>query len=381
MTESRDRAGDRVQKIIAQSGRASRREAEQWIRDGRVTLNGRPCQLGERAVPGRDHIKIDGKLLKFSPTPVYFALHKPKGVIAMMNKDPRGRKTLKDLVGASIRTHVFPVGRMDYNGEGLILLTNDGEFAAEVQKNRKLTRLYEVKVDRLPDGKALERLARGTRIEGKRIKPFGVRVSEKLTRKAKVEAVFVGTGTLDVKALFELNGFRVERVVRKAFGLVELGSLPPGAFRSIKKGQIEAMLRQPELGLRGFKEGAEVHVPRGGNRNAPDRAPKPRTETRPRKPTGPENAPKPRKETKGPHPGGRRGGKPGGRPGGKPGGRPGGKPGGRPGGKPGGRPGSKPTGRNPAGKGRSRTSPARKSGTGLRLKKKPQRSKKRPGPR
>lgn len=284
---------ERVQKILAHAGIASRRKAEEMIIEGLVTINGKVAQLGDKADPQKDSIKVAGKLLR--PTndqPVYVAFHKPKGVISMFS-DPEGRATLADFLG-KVRTRLFPVGRLDFNSEGLILLTNDGDMAEKLQKAENILRVYEVKVKGKPDAQTLERLKRGTRVEGKLIEPHSVRISQELTAKSKVEIAFLSSGAIDIKAFFEMKGVLTERMVRTAIGQVTLKGIAPGEYKFLKKSQVEAILAQPELGMKILEDAEEkaaakaerrarfeeeeeqqrvrIVAPRGGKEGAPKKA-------------------------------------------------------------------------------------------------------------
>ncbi len=231
---------ERVQKILARVGIASRRQAEQLISLGQVTVNGRPARLGDRAELGRDAIKVNGKLLRNAETKVYLAFHKPKGVISML-VDPEGRATLADFLG-KVRARVFPIGRLDFNSEGLIILTNDGDFAEKVQRRADLPRVYHVKVRGHPTPEMLARLSRGTRQGRRLIRPHSVQLSQELASKSRIEIVLMGAGAMDLKTLFEHKGFLVERMVRTAIGSITLSGILPGHFRLLKKSQIDGLL-------------------------------------------------------------------------------------------------------------------------------------------
>lgn len=249
----------RVQKILAQAGIASRRKAEQLILEGSVTINGQPAKLGDRAEIGKDAIKVRGKLILQKEAPVYLAFYKPKGVISMM-VDPEGRATLFDYLH-KIKARVFPVGRLDFNSEGLLLLTNDGDFAERYHRDDSFPRIYHVKVKGHPDAEMLSRLDRPARLsEHSRrvIKPHSIRQVDSFTQKASIEAVFIGGGAVDVKAFFESKGFLVEKVTRTGIGHITLHGLAPGEFRFLKDTQVEALLKQPELGLTRLEQEAEV---------------------------------------------------------------------------------------------------------------------------
>ena len=162
---------ERLQKIIAHAGFASRREAETMIREGRVTVNGKVVtELGTKAAPGRDHIKVDGKLITRAETHRYILLYKPKEVMSTVN-DPQGRKTVVDLV-KGVRERIYPVGRLDFQSEGLLLLTNDGDLAFRVSHpNHGSVKIYHVKVRGIPDERLIGKLERGITIDGKRTVP------------------------------------------------------------------------------------------------------------------------------------------------------------------------------------------------------------------
>src|ERR1044071_7239932 len=162
---------ERLQKIIAHAGYASRREAEAMIREGRITVNGKTVtELGSRADLGADHIKVDGKLLRRAEPHRYILLYKPKEVMTTV-EDPQGRRTIIDLV-RGVRERIYPVGRLDYHSEGLVLLTNDGELAYKVShpKNGSV-KTYNVKVRGVPEERLIDKLRRGITIEGKRTLP------------------------------------------------------------------------------------------------------------------------------------------------------------------------------------------------------------------
>ena len=156
---------ERLQKLIAQAGIASRRAAEELIREGAVSVNGEVAELGAKADPEIDHIKVHGKLINKKlekRANVYILLNKPKGYLSSV-ADPEGRKLVTDLVKNFGKVH--PVGRLDYNTEGLIILTNDGEFTNLVASSKKFPKVYEVKVKGLPNENAINKLRRGILLE------------------------------------------------------------------------------------------------------------------------------------------------------------------------------------------------------------------------
>lgn len=246
---------ERIQKILAHAGITSRRKAEELIQLGEVTVNGKIAKLGDRAEMGKDAIKVKGKLLRATESPIYLAFNKPKQVISALS-DPEGRACLTDFLD-KVHARVYPVGRMDFMSEGLIFLTNDGDLAELIQKNPKIARVYHVKVKGHPQSMDLERLKRGTRVEGKAIQPHSIRIAERLQSKAKIEVVMVGGGGVDIKKLFELKGLLVEKIVRTAIGHITLKGLEPGHFRYLQKSQLMALVNQPELGMRLLEQEAD----------------------------------------------------------------------------------------------------------------------------
>src|SRR5436190_8268218 len=167
-----DRSGTvRLQKIISQAGVASRRAAEKLIAEGRVTINGETVrQMGTKADPSRDDIRIDGRRIKSAERPRYILLYKPAGYVTTRS-DPQRRPTVIDLL-RGVKEYVYPVGRLDYDTEGLLLLTNDGDLAARLTHPRhEVERTYEARVAGIPDEEALDRLRRGIPLDGHRTLP------------------------------------------------------------------------------------------------------------------------------------------------------------------------------------------------------------------
>lgn len=245
-------AAERVQKILAQAGIASRRKAEELIVRGEVTINGKTAQLGDKADFSKDAIKVQGKLLRSTEPLVYVAFYKPPKVISMPT-DPQGRPALGDYF-KKIKTRLFPIGRLDFMSEGLLLLTNDGEMTEKLTKSADLARVYHVKVRGMPEPEVIERVARGAKIEGKLIKPHRVQLSEKLSSKSKLEVVFIGAGAVDLQTFLEMKGLHVDRIVRTAIGHITLRGLQPGTYRFLKKSQMEALVQQPELAMRALEQ-------------------------------------------------------------------------------------------------------------------------------
>ena len=283
---SSDTGGERLQKIIAQAGITSRRDAEELIRDGQVTVNGKMAKLGDKATLGKDAIKVKGKLLHSATHKVYYLFYKPKNVIAMIADDEEGRPTIKDFIHR-IKERVFTIGRMDFTGEGAILLTNDGEFVQRLQKSNDIIRRYHVKVDRNPTPEELARIARGGRIEGRSMQPFHVRVVENYHRNALIEVSFEGMGSLEVRQYFENKGFFPEKVARVGIGHLNAEHIPPGSYKRIESSSIEAMFVQPELTKKQIerlvkKSSARTRVVREDDETSSDRPARNDTDRAPR---------------------------------------------------------------------------------------------------
>ena len=199
---------ERLQKILARAGLASRREAERWILEGRVSVNGTVVRkLGTQAEPSRDSIRVDGKRIKLAAAPVYLALNKPAGVITTLN-DPQQRPDITQfLEPLGEKQRVFPVGRLDFNSSGLILLTNDGELAQRLMHPRfGVKKLYHVKLSACPTEIELGRLRNGIRLEDGMTAPARVRVLEKLKKNAWIEIELHEGRNREVRRMFEALG-------------------------------------------------------------------------------------------------------------------------------------------------------------------------------
>jgi 23S rRNA pseudouridine2605 synthase len=264
-------APERLQKLIARSGACSRREAEEWIREGRVTVNGRVAVLGDQADPAVDAVKVDGKRLKTPQTLRYLLLYKPTGVVTTVD-DPEGRPSVMDLMRGAVRERVFPVGRLDFHSEGLLVLTNDGELALRLSHPRYgVGREYTVKVRGVPDAAAVEKLRRGTVIEGTRVIPREVELL-RLTPSQQNSwwRVVVGEGkTHEVRELFGRAGHPVQRLIRTAIGELRDETLKPGMWRQLQADEVE-LLRGSRT-RRGERGKAHVQTAGPGVHQAPGR--------------------------------------------------------------------------------------------------------------
>lgn len=242
---------ERLQKIIAHAGFASRREAEAMIREGRVTVNGRVVtELGSKADPGRDHIKVDGKLITRAETHRYILLYKPKEVMTTV-EDPQGRKTVIDLV-KGVRERIYPVGRLDYYSEGLILLTNDGDLAFKVSHPKHgSVKTYHVKVRGVPTERIVEKLERGITIDGKRTLPCEIE-RMKTTGRGEDEGnswyeVRLREGrTQQIRKMFQAVGHPVSKLRRVAIGPIADPKLSAGDWRELTSKEVKMLATMQE---------------------------------------------------------------------------------------------------------------------------------------
>ena len=241
---------ERLQKVLAHAGVASRRAAERLILDGRVTVNGATVhELGTKVDPDRDAIKLDGKRIGAPPArPTWLALHKPRGVVTTLG-DPEGRPTIRDFLGG-VRVRVYPVGRLDYASEGLLLLTDDGALARDLMHpSSGVPKTYAAKVRGLPPPEVLSRLRRGIPLDGARTRPAAVRVT-KPGDNAWIEITISEGKNRQVRRMLQAVGHPVQRLRRIRYGGIELGRLPAGGLRPLTDAEV-ARLRRAVLEGRG----------------------------------------------------------------------------------------------------------------------------------
>ena len=222
---------ERLQKILAQAGLCSRREAEKWMLDRRVTVNGRAASPGDRADLKRDKVLVDGKPIGMAEEKRYLMLYKPRGYVST-RKDERGRKTVADLV-RDCKARVVPVGRLDYNSEGLLLLTNDGELVhALTHPRHEVEKHYEVRVRGRLDN--IPRLSEPMEIDGYRIRPATVMVLEQDEQSAKLRLTIHEGRNRQIRKMCEQCGLEVRRLKRVAVGALPLDPrLKSGAWRDL----------------------------------------------------------------------------------------------------------------------------------------------------
>lgn len=234
---------ERLQKIIAAAGICSRRAAEELILAGKVQVNDRVVrQLGTKADPQRDEIRVEGRLITTEVERLYLMLNKPAGYVTTL-KDPEGRPVVTDLL-REVGGRVYPVGRLDYDSEGLLILTNDGAFAERVQHPRyEIPRTYLAKVRGRVTRKELQSLLKGIELEDGPFTVDGIQ-EEKFNEKSQWLRVTISEGrNRIIRRAMEALGHPVARLIRVSVGDLELGDLKPGQYRRLRKKEVEGLLR------------------------------------------------------------------------------------------------------------------------------------------
>lgn len=232
----------RIQKIMADSGVCSRRKAEEYISAGRVKVNGRPCKLGDKALPGKDLITLDGeKIFVAKKRQLYYImLHKPRGYVTTMS-DELDRKCVTELLDG-IPERVYPVGRLDKNSEGLLLFTNDGAFANDIMHPSKhVAKTYRVTVRPDVNDEQLIKLASGVEIDGKMTKECSVVVLDKQPGRVVLQMTIHEGRNRQIRKMCEAVGLEVARLKRTAIGPIKLGMLKPGEYRELKPDELRAL--------------------------------------------------------------------------------------------------------------------------------------------
>ena len=236
------RVGDgiRLQKVIAQAGVASRRKSDELIRDGRVTVNGRKATLGMRVNPGEVEIRVDGEIIQLQSGFLYILLNKPRGVLSSL-RSQGGRATVSDLIQLDRR--IFPVGRLDLESEGLILMTDDGELTNRLTHPRyHHEKEYRVLLTRKPDQAQINSWRRGVVLEdGFRTRPAEVWVEK--SKEPWVHVILTEGHKRQIRETAKSLGLRVKRLVRIRFADLEIGNLKPGEWRELKGEEVKLLYR------------------------------------------------------------------------------------------------------------------------------------------
>ena len=230
---------ERIQKIMASRGVASRRASEELILQGRVTCNGQVCGLGDRADPEKDTILVDGRPLPSTPDAIFILLHKPRGYVTTLS-DEKGRKNVSQLV-SDCPQRVYPVGRLDMDSEGLLLLTNDGELANHLMHpSHVVDKVYQVWVQGFsPEG--LERLSQPIELDGYRIRKPNVKCQKRTGDKALLQITIHEGRNRQIRRMCAIAGMEVQRLKRIQEGSLSLGQLPLGKWRYLTKEEVQAL--------------------------------------------------------------------------------------------------------------------------------------------
>lgn len=235
---------ERLQKIISKAGITSRRKAEELILEGRVRVNRKVVtELGFKADPDTDRIDVDGEAITFTGPKFYVLLNKPKGFISTLS-DNLGRPTVVSLV--TVKGRVFPVGRLDYDAEGVLLLTNDGEFSNRlIHPKYSVPKKYLVKVRNIPDEKTLERMRDGVYLDDGKTRPASVKFVRKTEGNAWLEITVTEGRNRLIKRMCQRVGHPVNKLKRLEFAGIGLGALKPGEWRFLTKKEVEGLSSRP----------------------------------------------------------------------------------------------------------------------------------------
>jgi 23S rRNA pseudouridine2605 synthase len=234
---------ERLQKLIAQAGIASRRAAEELIKAGDVSVNGKTItELGTKADPETDHIKVRGKLINSTlknRENAYILLNKPKGYLSSVS-DPEGRNLVTDLVKGHGKLH--PVGRLDFNTEGLIILTNDGAFTNAVTRSKRIPKVYIVKVKGIPTPVAIRKLARGVRLEdGFKTAPADIKILKPTDKNGWYEVTLYEGHNQQIRKMFDAIGHSVVKLKRVSIGEVRDDHLAVGKSRELTPEEVRSL--------------------------------------------------------------------------------------------------------------------------------------------
>jgi 23S rRNA pseudouridine2605 synthase len=268
---------ERLQKVLARAGIASRRKAEEYITAGRVQVNGRKVtELGIRVNAGRDMIRVDGKLVADIVEKVYYVLFKPAGCVTTLS-DPEGRSTVRDYLKA-ISERVYPVGRLDFDAEGALLLTNDGDVAHRLMHPKfGARRVYLAKVKGEPTEQVIERLRAGVKLDDGFAKPLEVDRVSHAEKNTWIRLVLAEGRTHLVKRLCEAIGHPVQRLFRSSYAGVTVDGMMAGEFRELTAAEVRQLRHTTP---------ANAKAPEKGGRELPPRRDARRTAFKPRVPKG-----------------------------------------------------------------------------------------------
>jgi 23S rRNA pseudouridine2605 synthase len=224
---------ERVQKFLSEAGVASRRKAEEFIKSGQVSINGRKAKLGDKVDPAKDEVKVYGKIITARNTKIYLALNKPKGYV-VSKRDPQGRKTVFSLLPEELRSKVHNVGRLDHDSEGLLILTNDGDLTQELSHPKyEHDKEYEVTTDLEARPAQLEHLRDGIELPSGLTSPAKIR-----QRSGKIYITIHEGKKRQVRRMFNAVGLGVTNLKRIRINKLKLGDLPSGQYQEVQKNDI-----------------------------------------------------------------------------------------------------------------------------------------------
>lgn len=237
---------ERLQKILAKAGICSRRAAEEWIKQGRVRVDGQPVTgMGQKCDPGRHRITVDGRALKLPEKKITLLLNKPAGYVTTMS-DPQGRPIVSSLV-KNLGLRLFPVGRLDLDTEGALLMTNDGELAQQLLHPKfEINRTYQAVVRGLISQATVNALERGILLDGRQTWPAKITIKHISEKTSTVQCVIHEGRKRQVRRMFEAVGHPVIALKRLAYGNLQLGALPPGAYRILTANDLAKLFSSPK---------------------------------------------------------------------------------------------------------------------------------------
>ena len=237
----------RLQKFMADNGVASRRKCEEMIEQGIVKVNGNTAHLGDKVDPKRDKVTVRGKKIAVSDNLRYILLHKPRGYITTM-QDEQGRKCVAELV-SDVGVRVYPVGRLDRESEGMLLMTNDGAFSnAITHPKRHVPKTYRVTIRPKITDEQIAAFQDGIEIDGRMTAPASLRVLDKSEGRVVVEAIIYEGRNRQIRKMFDELGIEVARLKRTAVGSVKLGMLPQGKWRDLTEDEVRKLMLAAERG-------------------------------------------------------------------------------------------------------------------------------------
>lgn len=240
----------RLQKFMADNGIASRRKCEEMIEQGMVKVNGKVAEIGDKVDPKHDKVAVRGRKLTAASTGKqrYIMLHKPRGFITTM-QDEQGRRCVAELVG-DVGVRVYPVGRLDRESEGMLLMTNDGEFSnAMTHPTRHVPKTYRVTIRPKITDEQIAAFQSGIEIDGRMTAPAGIRILEKTEGRVVVEVILYEGRNRQIRRMFEELGIEVARLKRTAVGSVKLGMLPQGKWRDLTDDEVHKLMVAAERNM------------------------------------------------------------------------------------------------------------------------------------